>query len=510
MENKIFLKKVLEKKITELKKNKIKIVQCHGVFDLIHIGHIKHFAFAKKQGDFLVVSITSDRFVNKGPGRPLFNQFYRAEFLSTIQYIDAIYINDFASAESAINIIKPDIFIKGNDYKKLSDDKTKKIKLEINAVKKNNGKIVFSNDITSSSSKLINNFSDIFNNEQKAFLKLIKKKYSPKFILNLIEKLKKIKVMLIGEVIIDEYIFGDVLGKSGKEPHLVMEKNEQNIYLGGSGAIANHLSDFCKSIKLLTIIGDKKDNYNFIKSSLKKNISIKYFLKKNSPTIIKTRFIDQVSKNKLLGVYKINDSVIQKNQEKKIKSFIKKNKDNVDQIIVADYGHGFLTNEISKYINSIKIFKSINAQVNASNIGYQSLNKYKKIPLLIINENELRHELRDKKSKVENLAIILVKKFQIDDLVVTRGRNGSFIINKKLKISYCPAFANKIIDKVGSGDAMFSMISLCKKANIPNDLTILFGSFAAATSVETIGNGFYLDKKYFLKQLEYALMNKFT
>ena len=176
MKNKIFLKKVLEKKINELKKNKIKIVQCHGVFDLIHIGHIKHFAFAKKQGDFLVVSITSDRFVNKGPGRPLFNQFYRAEFLSTIQYIDAIYINDFASAESAINIIKPDIFIKGNDYKKLSDDKTKKIKLEINAVKKNNGKIVFSNDITSSSSKLINNFSDIFNNEQKAFLKLIKKK----------------------------------------------------------------------------------------------------------------------------------------------------------------------------------------------------------------------------------------------------------------------------------------------------------------------------------------------
>lgn len=502
---KIYTKKDLEKKIKNLKKNKKKIVQCHGVFDLIHIGHIKHFAFAKKQGDFLVVSITSDQFVNKGQGRPIFNHFYRAEFLSNIELIDAVYINDNASAEVPINIIKPDIYIKGNDYKKLNEDKTKKIKLEIQAVKKNKGKIIFSNDITSSSSGLINTFSDIFNNEQKLFLKFIKKKYSLEYILRQIDRLKNIRVLLIGEVIIDEYVFGDVLGKSGKEPHLVMQRYDQKKYLGGSGAIANHLSDFCKSIDLLTIIGEKKENFNFIKSSLRKNISMKHFLKKNSPTITKTRFIDQVSQNKLLGVYKIDDALIKKDEEMKIKSFIKRVKNKVDQIIISDYGHGFITKGIAQYINSINIFKSINAQVNASNVGYQSLNKYKKIPLLIINETELRHELRDKKSEVESLANMLVKKFKIENLVVTRGRNGSFIINKKLKISYCPAFANKIVDKVGSGDAMFSMVSLCKKLNIPNDLAIFFGSISAASSVETIGNSFYTDKKYFLRQLEYSL-----
>lgn len=505
MKKKIFEKKDLAKKIFNLKKKGIKIVQCHGVFDLIHIGHIKHFAFSKSQGDFLIVSITSDDFVNKGPGRPIFNHFYRAEFLSKIEYIDAVYINHSESAIAAIDLIKPNIFVKGNDYKNFKDDKTKKIILEVNAVKKNKGKIVFSNDITSSSSGLINTFSDLFNNDQKFFLESIKKKYSINYILNKIEKLKKIKVLLLGEVIIDEYVFGDVLGKSGKEPHLVMQKQDQKKYLGGSGAIANHLSDFCKSIKLLTVLGEKKENFNFIKTSLKKNVKLKTLLKKSSPTITKTRFIDQVSKTKLLGVYKIDDTPIRKNEEIKIKMYIKRNIKNVDQIIISDYGHGFLTEDIATFINSLKKFKSINAQVNASNIGYQSLNKYKKIPLLIINENELRHELRDKKTKVEILSIKLIKRFKIDNLVVTRGSKGSLMLDKKFKFSYCPAFANKVVDKVGSGDAMFAMISLCKSIDIENDLALFFGSISAASSVETIGNSFYSSKKFFLRQLEYSL-----
>src|SRR3989344_857929 len=108
----------LSRLISKLKKQNKKIVHCHGVFDLIHPGHIRHFSQAKKHGDILVVTITADKFVNKGPGRPVFNQDLRAEVLSSIEYIDYVAIVNSSSAIAAITRIKPDFYIKGPDYKK--------------------------------------------------------------------------------------------------------------------------------------------------------------------------------------------------------------------------------------------------------------------------------------------------------------------------------------------------------------------------------------------------------
>ena len=112
-------------------KEKKKIVLCHGVFDLIHIGHMKHFKSAKNYGDILVVSITPDNFVNKGPKRPVFGEQLRAELLSNISSIDHIVINNKSTAINLIKKLKPNIYCKGPDYKKHSDDITGQIKNEI-------------------------------------------------------------------------------------------------------------------------------------------------------------------------------------------------------------------------------------------------------------------------------------------------------------------------------------------------------------------------------------------
>ena len=302
----------LIKKINFEKKKNKKIVHCHGVFDLVHVGHINHFQEAKKVGDFLVVSITSDKYVNKGLGRPIFSENLRAEFLSSISYIDAIYVNHQSTSEKLITLIKPNVYFKGPDYKDNKKDRTKNILKETSSVKKHGGKIVYSNDITFSSSNLINNYFDYYDSNQKKFLNSISKKYDFGFIFNKIDQLKKLKVLLIGETIIDQYIFGEVLGKSGKEPHLVLKEGKKENYLGGAAAIANHLSTFCKEINFLTFTGKEKDSLNFIKKSLKKNIKVKFFNKKNSPTIVKKRFIDEITQNKLLGVYSLNDEKFKK------------------------------------------------------------------------------------------------------------------------------------------------------------------------------------------------------
>jgi len=285
----------------------------------------------------------------------------------------------------------------------------------------------------------------------------------------------------------------------------VVKEEIKKDYLGGAAAIANHLSSFCNSVNFVTIIGKKKDFFKFIKNSLKKNIITKFFYKINSPTILKKRFIDTVTKNKLLGVYSINDEKLEKNLELELQNYIKKMSSKNDLILISDYGHGFISSKTAKLILSQRNFVSLNAQVNASNHGYHSLRKFKKIDTLIINENELRHEMRDKINDVEKLSYMLIKNFNIKNLIITRGKDGAIIIKENFKPVYCPAFANKVVDKVGAGDAMLAIISLCLKKKFPDDLTLFLGAIAGATVVENIGNSKFIDKNQMLRQVEFLI-----
>ena len=118
------------------KKKKKKIILCHGVFDLFHVGHVKYLNHAKKYADYLIVSITTDRFVNKGFGRPIFNQNQRAELLSSLSYVDYVVLSDDLTAIDVISSIKPDYYAKGIEYKNFKKDLTKNIVKEIKCLKK--------------------------------------------------------------------------------------------------------------------------------------------------------------------------------------------------------------------------------------------------------------------------------------------------------------------------------------------------------------------------------------
>lgn len=505
MKNKIVKLEALKKLIDQLRKKNKKIVHCHGVFDIVHIGHIKHFEEAKKKGDKLIVTVTTDKFVNKGTGRPIFKQTKRIEFLSQLSCIDYVCLSDSDSAIKLLKIIKPNYYIKGQDYKIAKKDQTGKITLEKKIVERNGGKIIFTNEETFSSSNIINNnFS--YSDDQLKFLNNISKKYSFDYINKIFEKIKKLKVLVIGETIIDQYNFCEALGKSGKEPYLALKDIYTENYLGGAAAIANNLAEFCKKIKLVSMIGEKKEHLNFIKKKLHNKIDTTFFCKRNSPTILKKRFIDNITKSKLFGIYSINDDNISKKEDNNISKSIEKIISKFDLIIISDYGHGFISNKTALKICSKKKFIALNAQVNASNIGYHTLLKYKNINATIINETELRHEMRNKNDNIYFLSRQLKKKLKTKNLLVTRGKNGAILINSKNdKLVECPAYANNVVDRVGAGDSMLSIISLLIKIDAPEDLSLLLGSFAGAASVETIGNSTFLKKKNFLRHLEFAL-----
>ena len=150
----------LSEKLTVLRSEGRKIVYCHGCFDLMHPGHIKYFQASKKMGDILVVTVTPDRFVDMGPGRPVFDENLRAESIAALECVDYVAINRWATAEETLRLLRPDYYVKGQEFEKLKD-KTGKIQKEVEVVNEINAEMKFTHEIVFSSTKLINeHFSD--------------------------------------------------------------------------------------------------------------------------------------------------------------------------------------------------------------------------------------------------------------------------------------------------------------------------------------------------------------
>ena len=215
-----FLKKFSKEKRDQGKK----VVLCHGVFDFPHLGHVKHFKAAKKLGDYLIVSITEDKYVNKGIDRPIYDENQRAEFISAFSHVDFVNVDKNFSATKIISRIKPNIYVKGQDYNLsrstfkqgvYQGDLTGNIFKEKLAVEKGGGKLEFTNEESFSSSKNINKTS--MEKEVILSLKKIKKKYPFYKVRKAINDISKLKILVIGDTIVDNYTYVSTLGKPSKE-----------------------------------------------------------------------------------------------------------------------------------------------------------------------------------------------------------------------------------------------------------------------------------------------------
>ena len=496
----------IKKVITSLKGKSKKIVHCHGAFDFLHLGHLKHFQAAKRYGDILIVSVTPDEFIQKGFGRPYFNSEQRLESLASLEVVDFVVLNNSKNSVDIIKKIKPNYYCKGQEYKNFKEDITGEIKNELKAIKSVGGKLVFTSEETYSSSTILNKNSELYNNLQKRFINKIRLNFNHELFNKKVAKLKKLKVLIVGEIIIDKYVFCEAIGKSGKEPHLVLRDLKEETYLGGVIAIARSISDFCKEVNILSVLGKDKQYEKIIKKNLQKNIKLNTLYRENAPTIVKKRYMEHISNNKILGIYTLNDELLNSSEEKKVLSELKKEIKKNDLVIVSDYGHGFITNKIAKILCKNSKFLALNAQSNASNVGYHTIQKYKNVDCVVMNLSELRQELRDRNQKIFPLAKKLVDMINIGHLVITKGSEGAIMYSKKTKKFYnSPAFASKIVDKVGAGDSMLSMFALTLKEKFDSDTSMFISSLAAALNIEEVSNKVPLSKTKLLKYFYHSL-----
>jgi len=476
------------KKISnDLKKKNKRVILCHGAFDLLHTGHFKHLKSAKSQADILFVSITSDKYILKGPGRPVFNEKLRSENLAAIEYVDYVFINESETAIKSIEAIKPNLYAKGSDYKNLSDDVTGNIEKEIFEVKRYNGEIFYTDEITYSSSSLINEFFSSFSDEVKDFLNFVKSRFTENDLFKKIDDLSSLKVLVIGDAIIDEYVYVDPLGQTGKSNILAVNKLYTEKYAGGSLAVANHISNFTKSVDLVCGVGKEDSGQKFLLNHANKNV-ICNFYPTSQLTLTKKRYIDG-DLNKFFEVYEIGKKIDNNDSYKKLVDFIIKNIKKYDLVVVPDFGNGFITNQISEIIEKYSKFLAVNTQINSGNRGYHVIGKYKKANFISINEPEARLATHNKVDPIESVAHYIKKQItKSDNISITLGKRGVFSLSKKNDSFSIPALSFNVIDRIGAGDAYLSIASI----GLASGMTLLessfIGSVAAALDVQIICN----------------------
>lgn len=484
------IKKVEELKeiVADLKKRNKKVVHCHGVFDLVHPGHIRHLAAAKKEGDILIVSLTADRFVKRGPGRPIFNEELRAESLAAIETVDFVCIDHNPTAVDIIQKVRPDVFVKGQDYEIKDKDITGKIYEEEEAIKSVGGRLAFTYDITFSSSKLINEYLDVFSPAVREYLKEIAGKYSIDQISGSLKAMKKLRALVIGDAIIDQYFYCESLGRSLKGHIVVTKYLSEESFAGGVFATANNVAELCGEVDLVSILGGQDSFAPFIRQHLAPNVNPRFFLRPDAPTTIKRRFVDPGPDRKMFQICYMNDDQIPLELEEKIISELKRVIPQYDLVVVSDFGHGFISNRLVKLICDLSKSLALNVQTNSANTGFNLVTKYPRADYVSVDEPEIRLAAHQKNLELKAVMEMMLKTCAFKKLMVTRGAKGSVFYSNDSGFHEAPAVASKVVDAIGAGDAFFAYTAPCAAIGMEPDLMSFIGNAVGALAVQIVCN----------------------
>jgi len=457
---------------------------CHGVFDVLHSGHIEHFQECANLVDLLVVSVTTDSNVKKGPGRPINSITHRLISLAGIEFIDYVVSSDRPSAVEIIKQIKPDYYFKGQDYVTdgVNIDTAGNLGAEEKAVLDLGGKMFLTKSELRSSSSIINTMTQK-SDEEKEVINHVKNFIKENPIQSLVDKLKSKKVAIIGEIIFDEYIFTESLGKSGKHPLVAEREIYRKKFYGGIVPLVNTFRSVIadSNLKVLSIQSPKEiDGHpSFLKDII---IDTEYC------DIVKTRYINEKTNTFMFELYQLEDSYISNKNEQLLLKKLESASTDCELLITLDFGHGLMTPVIRDFICNNFDNLALNVQKNAGNQGYGMLGKYKSANLIIMNGAELELEFKQKGIDVCSAAKIIHKNMRSKIVAVTDGASGLVLTNGD-QVVRVPTFkVENIVDRTGAGDALFAIVSLFSL--VVDDLIVLgyLGNLAGSLNLTWFAN----------------------
>ena len=479
------------------------IVQCHGTFDLIHPGHIVHFQEARALGDVLVITLTGEKFVNKGPGRPYFNDQLRSRWLAALECVDFVVVVPHAAAVEAIKCVRPHFYCKGREYADPMNDLTGNICDDIEAVQDCGGEIRYLGSILFSSTRLLNQHFEPYPADVKAFCRIVANECPPGRFREIVEDFQKLRVLVIGDLIFDRYTTLEVQGLTSKNRILSGRHVADDMQAGGALAVYRHLCEFTPNVTLAALAGTEP----WLESTLEGFLSRESDLIVRSPeftTVVKQRFVEpRVEGKELSKLFSVNFIDSRPPEVKLQRALLERIAGRIgdyDLVLVMDFGHGVMEDLVREYVQEKAPYLAVNCQTNSNNHGYNLINRrYRRADVFTLDQTELDLAVGRRYIEYGKELTELAKTLGSSYAWLTRGAHETLGRNCVKDLSACPPFERTVVDTLGAGDAFCSVACLAAASRVPLNVATFMGQLAGAQAVKIPGNSEPIRKTRLLK-----------
>jgi len=460
-----------------MKEKKVAFVSGH--FNILHPGHLRLLRYAKDLSDYLIVGVECDAIVNE---IPYVSQLERSESLSSIEWIDKVVIIQKNSNE-IIKVVRPDIVVKGLEFKYRDN-------IEQDLLESYGGKLIFGSGevfFLGSGAANLNNNDSYINNINIPYNYLKRNDINFKNLTELLNGFSDIKVCVIGDLIIDEYISCNPLGMSQEEPSIVVTPVKKDKFIGGAGIVAAHASGLGASVTYITVTGSDSAAEFAKKEMVKNNIEYCFFRDASRPTTVKKRFRSKEKSLLRVNYLKTHDidDEIQAYFIKKVKGILGK----INLIVFSDFNYGCLPQVLVDNIVDLAKEKGVMVVADSQSSSQNGdISRYKNMNLVTPTEYEARSAINNNKDGLIILLNELYKKSNPKNIILKLGEEGVLIYDADGATDRVNALNSNPKDVSGAGDSMLITSSMVLVSGGTIWEASLLGSIASAIQVGRIGN----------------------
>ena len=459
-----------------------------GHFSTVHPGHIRHIKYARELGEKVIVALLGDNHSLEGIN---YTQKERAESLNYLDIIDKIVLLEGDELCVAVAKMRPKILLLGKEHENTEENN---LMQAIKRQRLNGGAVLFDAGEThyASSELLEHPFRALETKRRKEFQgACIRNNILKGELLKFINEWNKIKLLVVGDTIIDQYAACEALGLSAEAPVVVVRELDTKNFIGGAAVVAGHISALGAKCHYISVVGDDDEGKVTAKTLQDKEISFDLIVDNTRPTTFKKRYM--VDSQKLFRVSRLEDKGVTGEVEDEIIKKVEAIINEVDGIVVSDFVYGVITNSLIIRLkklakeNNIKLFGDVQSSSQVGNIT-----KLMDFNLLCPNEREARIALQDKESGIEALSQKMLSKTKAKNLVMKLGADGFITygtgIGEMAKCESFPALTVNPVDVTGAGDSLLSLMSIGLSADQDIIACSALACCLAATAVEMMGN----------------------
>jgi rfaE bifunctional protein kinase chain/domain len=464
-----------------------RVIMCHGVFDVVHPGHVRHLIYAKSKGDILVASVTADEHIAKANVRPYVPEDLRAINLAAFEMVDYVIIDRDPTPLRNLKLLQPDYYAKGYEY--VEGGLNPKTEEEVRILESYGGELIFTpGDIVYSSSRLIEEAPPRIGAD-KLMVLMDGEDLNFGDLRRAVQAASGVRVHVVGDTIVDSHTNCSMIGGMGKTPTMSVRFENRQDFVGGAAIVAKHLKAAGGEVTFTTVLGDDTLKDYVLGDLDASGVRCQPVVDPTRPTTNKNAIV--VGGYRLLKVDTLDNRSISDKILNQFAGSIVATK--ADGVVFSDFRHGiFNRHTVDDLVSAIPAgsFRVADSQV-ASRWG--NILEFKGFDLITPNEREARFALGDQDSVVRPLGTELFRRAECKTLMLKLGDRGLMVIRDRPQTEArsffaIDSFAERAVDPVGAGDALLAYATLALIATKNDLIAAILGTFAAGIECERDGN----------------------